>query len=117
MTEPTTSVENSVLGEKVIGLKGKRKAQAGGPRFTMILYVKAQGVPLPCGGNGDRQGATEVLSLGHWSERVAVRTPNAATGSRRHGSDGQRWLVSAGAAATQHKTASVYVFGLAPRPR
>lgn len=79
MTRPIASLgESIVLGQKVVGLKGKARSPAGKPQLTMVVYVRARGVQLPVEAKLTYQSVTDVISLGHWNERVAETTPSDA---------------------------------------
>ncbi len=80
LTGPITSLADSVvLGQKVVGLEGKSVPHAGQPESMLVLYVKAQGVPLPVEAKATYQGVTSMIVLGHWNERVVVKAPSGAT--------------------------------------
>lgn len=72
---PTSVGESVVDGEKVIGLKSESKAQ---PRTTGILYVRAQGLPLPVELRASSATGTRITIFSHWNEPVTLKAPSGA---------------------------------------
>jgi hypothetical protein len=62
----------TVAGQKVVGIKGKTIAT---PPAVSIVYVTAQGKPLPVGQIETIGGGLAEMLFSHWNEQVHVAVP------------------------------------------
>jgi hypothetical protein len=75
---PTKLANQTVLGQKVVVLKGNTKATPSNPSVPVVLYSKSSGRPLPVELRETLASTSAVTIFSKWGEKLSVKAPTGA---------------------------------------